>query len=431
MLAVRLATFLSLLGNASGVFSPLASRSRGRAVASILPGQPTEGPASRRSNEVAASPEDVGNLAAMQMRKDVESGLSWYCQNNGKGGNSTVCKDKPPKFETFQMAEPKDQRNFLLQACMTRDSPMSSTVLCNAFRSNLRRDTKEKVLEGYKRLGRFLVFEWPLYKAVAKMAGKVVLKVLGMTKRVAVVPLQGMVASGAGIDVSSGDAVEAAFKSAPACVVLEINSGGGSPVQSSLLYQRLVQLRKRYPKIPLVACVEDICASGAYFIAAACSEILVDPSSIVGSIGVVRADFGFSKVLKKYGVERRVLTAGPNKVYKKYTRVLTGGPNKVNIKYTRVLTGGPNKVNIKYTRVLTGGPNKVNIKYTRVLTGGPNKVNIKYTRVLTGGPNKVNKKYALARSSRPYTRTKESTLQVTFFFVFLVTPPPPYSSSSG
>ena len=58
-------------------------------------------------------------------------------------------------------------------------------------------------------------------------------------------------------------------------MVLEINSGGGSPVQSSLLYQRLVQLRKRYPKIPLVACVEDICASGAYFIAAACSEILV------------------------------------------------------------------------------------------------------------------------------------------------------------
>ena len=90
-------------------------------------------------------------------------------------------------------------------------------------------------------------------------------------------------------------------------------SGGGSPVQSSLVYHRLVALRRRYPRIPLVVFVEDVAASGAFFIASAANEIVVDPSSVVGSVGVVAAGWGYTKVMKKYGVERRVMTSGANK----------------------------------------------------------------------------------------------------------------------
>lgn len=102
-----------------------------------------------------------------------------------------------------------------------------------------------------------------------------------------------------------------AFKNAPA-VAISINSPGGSPVQSRLIYQRIRDLAEEKNKRVLVF-VEDVAASGGYMIAVAGDEIVADPSSIVGSIGVVSASFGFQDLLKKIGVERRVHTAGKNK----------------------------------------------------------------------------------------------------------------------
>ena len=102
-----------------------------------------------------------------------------------------------------------------------------------------------------------------------------------------------------------------AFKNAPA-VAISINSPGGSPVQSRLIYQRIRDLAEEKNKRVLVF-VEDVAASGGYMIAVAGDEIIADPSSIVGSIGVVSASFGFQDLLKKIGVERRVHTAGKNK----------------------------------------------------------------------------------------------------------------------
>lgn len=102
-----------------------------------------------------------------------------------------------------------------------------------------------------------------------------------------------------------------AFKNAPA-VAISINSPGGSPVQSRLIYQRIRDLAEERNKRVLVF-VEDVAASGGYMIAVAGDEIIADPSSIVGSIGVVSASFGFQDLLKKIGVERRVHTAGKNK----------------------------------------------------------------------------------------------------------------------
>ncbi len=96
-------------------------------------------------------------------------------------------------------------------------------------------------------------------------------------------------------------------------VILRINSPGGSPVQSGLVNDEIRRLRALHPDIPLYAVVEDVCASGGYYIAAAADKIFVNKASIVGSIGVLMDGFGFTGTMNKLGVERRLLTAGENK----------------------------------------------------------------------------------------------------------------------
>jgi protease IV len=96
-------------------------------------------------------------------------------------------------------------------------------------------------------------------------------------------------------------------------VVLRINSPGGSPVQAGQVYDEIKRLRARHDKTPLYVVVDDICASGGYYIAAAGDKIFVDKASLVGSIGVLMDGFGFTESMKKLGVERRLLTAGDNK----------------------------------------------------------------------------------------------------------------------
>jgi len=95
-------------------------------------------------------------------------------------------------------------------------------------------------------------------------------------------------------------------------VALLINSPGGSAVQSHLIFQRIRQLSAE-KNVPVVAFVEDVAASGGYMIACAADEIFADPSSIVGSIGVIGASFGFDRLIEKIGVERRIYTSGVNK----------------------------------------------------------------------------------------------------------------------
>jgi protease-4 len=94
---------------------------------------------------------------------------------------------------------------------------------------------------------------------------------------------------------------------------MRINSPGGSPVQSQTIYDEMRRLRQKYPEVPLYAVVEDICASGGYFVAAGADRIYVGKASIVGSIGVLMNGFGFTGLMEKLGVERRLITAGDNK----------------------------------------------------------------------------------------------------------------------
>lgn len=102
------------------------------------------------------------------------------------------------------------------------------------------------------------------------------------------------------------------MKDAPV-VAISVNSPGGSPVQSRLIYSRIRELAKEKDK-KVIIFVEDVAASGGYMISLAGDEIIVDETSIVGSIGVVAATFGFDKAIKKHGIDRRVYTAGKNKV---------------------------------------------------------------------------------------------------------------------
>lgn len=98
-------------------------------------------------------------------------------------------------------------------------------------------------------------------------------------------------------------------------VVLRINSPGGSPVQAGIIYDEIVRLRRLHPDTPMHAVVEDVCASGGYYIAAAADKIYVDKASIIGSIGVIMDGWGFTGTMGKLGVERRVLVSGENKAF--------------------------------------------------------------------------------------------------------------------
>ncbi|MGE5525096.1 MAG: S49 family peptidase [Rhodospirillaceae bacterium] len=136
-------------------------------------------------------------------------------------------------------------------------------------------------------------------------------------KHTAMVEIKGVIAEDS---LASADNIvaglEEAFKaSGTQGVILRINSPGGSPVQAGHINDQIKRLRAKYPNIPLYAVVEDICASGGYYVAVAADKIFVDKASMVGSIGVLMNGFGFTGTMDKLGVERRLLTAGEHKAF--------------------------------------------------------------------------------------------------------------------
>jgi protease-4 len=137
----------------------------------------------------------------------------------------------------------------------------------------------------------------------------------GEGKHTALVQMPGIIGIG---EKSGAETVIAGLQSAfkneeTAGVILEINSPGGSPVQSAYIYDEIKRLRNEYESIPIYVVILDIAASGGYFVAAAADRIYVNKSSLVGSIGVRMDSFGFVELMDKMGVERRLLTAGENK----------------------------------------------------------------------------------------------------------------------
>lgn len=134
-------------------------------------------------------------------------------------------------------------------------------------------------------------------------------------KHTALVTLEGEIAANSQASADSiTAALEAAFANRNAVgVILRINSPGGSPVQAGIINQEIRRLRNRYSDKPLYVVVDDICASGGYYVAVAADKIFVDKASLIGSIGVRMDNFGFTGLMQKLGVERRSVTAGDNK----------------------------------------------------------------------------------------------------------------------
>ncbi|QKQ24235.1 S49 family peptidase [Candidatus Ruthia endofausta] len=131
---------------------------------------------------------------------------------------------------------------------------------------------------------------------------------------VAEVVLSGTIQNSGSIDADEAiELLRSAFESENAeAVILRINSPGGSPVQSSRIYKAIVRFKKQFDK-KIYVVVEDVCASGCYYIVSAADEIYADESSIIGSIGVVMSSFGAVDAIKKLGIKRRLYTAGKYK----------------------------------------------------------------------------------------------------------------------
>ena len=134
-------------------------------------------------------------------------------------------------------------------------------------------------------------------------------------KHTAVVLVNGTIESGGEASAQNiNEALRSAFGDKDtAGVILRVNSPGGSPVQAGIVHDEIRRLRSKHPQISLYVVVEDLCASGGYYVAVAADKIFVDKASIVGSIGVLMDGFGFTGTMDKLGVERRLLTAGVNK----------------------------------------------------------------------------------------------------------------------
>ena len=162
-------------------------------------------------------------------------------------------------------------------------------------------------------LGWLSLFFLMLFAVMGWIGGKREAGSLG--KHTSLVELKGVIStdSKASADKIIG-ALQQAFKDKNTQgVVLRINSPGGSPVQAGYINDEIKRLRAKYKDIPFYVVVQDVCASGGYYVAAAADKIFVDKASIVGSIGVLMDGFGFTGAMEKLGVERRLITAGQNK----------------------------------------------------------------------------------------------------------------------
>ncbi len=161
---------------------------------------------------------------------------------------------------------------------------------------------------------KFLIFAY-LFIVLFIAMGWVGKKERSHDKHTALVELTGVISpdSRASADIVMQGLADAFKDKRTQGVILRINSPGGSPVQSGYINDEIKRLRAKYPEIPLYAVVEDVCASGGYYVAVAADRIYVNKASLIGSIGVLMNGFGFTGTMDKLGVERRLLAAGENK----------------------------------------------------------------------------------------------------------------------
>lgn len=229
--------------------------------------------------------------------------------------------DKPEALEVTQHADHPLEAELRDPAAGKSASPKASTASAQA--GGWEREVLEKVLMATVREQRAarrwriffrfvsLAIVGLIFYAFATFEGETV----STGRHTAVVALDGEIAANTNASAENINAsLQAAFADSNTVgVILKINSPGGSPVQAGMINDEIRRLRAKYKTIPLYVVVEEMCASGGYYVAAAADKIYVDKASIVGSIGVLMDGFGFTGLMDKVGVERRLLTAGSNK----------------------------------------------------------------------------------------------------------------------
>jgi len=208
----------------------------------------------------------------------------------------------------------------------SNDHPGDSRLAANPTVSNWERDTLEKLVfatvqerRAARRWGIFFKLSFLMVALLALWAyydfnfGGTGDESLG--RHTALIEINGEIeAEGSGAADTVIPSLNKAFSDAgSAAVVLRIDSPGGSPVQAGIIVDEIQRLKRGYPDKPLYVVVDEICASGGYYIASAADRIYVNKASIVGSVGVLMDSFGFTGTMDKLGVERRLMTAGENK----------------------------------------------------------------------------------------------------------------------
>ena len=208
----------------------------------------------------------------------------------------------------------------------SHDHPGDSRLAANPTVSNWERETLEKLVfatvQERRRARRWSIFFKLGFLTVALLAlwayydfnfGSGDVENLG--RHTALIEINGEIeAEGSGAADTVIPSLNKAFSDpGSAAVVLRIDSPGGSPVQAGIIVDEIQRLKRGYPDKPLYVVVDEICASGGYYIASAADRIYVNKASIVGSVGVLMDSFGFTGTMDKLGIERRLLTAGENK----------------------------------------------------------------------------------------------------------------------
>ena len=194
----------------------------------------------------------------------------------------------------------------------TQDSQWQKGVIEKLATSSL---NEQKASRRWGIFFKILTFLY-LFTILAYAIGWVVKDGKAMTgSHTALIDIAGVIMPGGEVNADAvlGSLTDAYESKGTKGIILRINSPGGSPVQAGIINEEINRQKKLHPEIPVYAVVEDICASGGYYIAAAADKIYVDKASIVGSIGVLMDGYGFTGVMEKVGVERRLMTAGRNK----------------------------------------------------------------------------------------------------------------------
>ena len=231
-------------------------------------------------------------------------------QKTERGEEPAFSNTEPRPPQASAAPVPKEQSARVASAATSQESGWERATLEKLAFDSLSEQKSRRRWKTFVSLAWLAFFIFLVWAAIGRTgAHKEIFK-----PHTAVIEIKGEIAAGA---EASADLVMASVKAAfedpgAQAVVLLINSPGGSPVQAGIINDEIKRLKTKYNK-PVYAVVEETCASAAYYIAVAADQIYVDKASIVGSIGVLMDGFGFTGLMDKLGIERRLMTAGANK----------------------------------------------------------------------------------------------------------------------